>query len=653
MDTNIDEIAKIVTLAKPIIEPFISTIIQPHIVKLSKFLKKQEFENKPLDSFFENKFSDYLSITLNKCENINLLIFQNQQIKIDDIYYPLTIKSTKNEDRYKIIGFNSDLFEKIEKVLISDTAGMGKSTLSKWLCKKAIEENGAIPILIELRNLSENYTILDEIYSQFNPIDQDFDKDLILKFIELGNFLIILDGFDEIQLKNQEVIIKDIREFINKAKDNWYLLTSRPEGALSAFGDFQHFNIEELKNNEPFDLIRKYDSVAPVKISENLIRDIEEKYDQVMALLGNPFLVSLLYSTYTFNKDIPSSKLSFYEEIYSALYKKHDLSKDGWTRPKKSNLDIQQFRVVLRQLAFDTTLLGETNYSETKLLKLVTDAINKSPGVSANPDNFIEDIVSTVPLFQRDGLKIKWAHKSIQDFFTSEYIVYDIRKENFLNAIYDADIESYNNILEFIIESDFKTFRNTILKRLLTDYISYYDNSYKKIDFNDIADSELAARKAKSFGVYYFFKIDQNEGFEDLLMAIETKNPNAKKYKNKGIYFYGGNFLIIAAAGLKISVLEMLVNRIPQIINESDDNQQLKLPLQKGMLYEISDDPGLFLNSRKFFKKTTMSLPYTGSGTKRYKFPTINYAEAKKELEIINRDIIELNTNSLVNLLGD
>jgi predicted NACHT family NTPase len=234
MELALTDIKDLVTISKPIIDPIIGAIIKPQIEKLTKILSKN---NKITKENLELKFVEYLTRTLVYCENINVLIFQNQQIKISDIYLPLTIQSAKDKISFLVDDFKSEYLDGYERILISDTAGMGKSTLAKFISLQIISNNLAIPILIELRNLKEDHNVLDEIFRQFNPIDESFDKKLIFEFLNSGKFIIILDGFDEIQLKSQEVIVKDLRDFISKTARNQFLLTSRPEGALASFGD--------------------------------------------------------------------------------------------------------------------------------------------------------------------------------------------------------------------------------------------------------------------------------------------------------------------------------------------------------------------------------------------------------------------------------
>jgi len=383
-------------IAKPIIEPIISTFIKPKLEKIAKWFKRESIANQVSNSnLFETKFEEYLERTYRRCKNINVLVFPNQQININSIYQPITLFCSKNNHRVKIDRFYDDLIRPYEKILISDTAGMGKSTLLKFLTLKIIEQNAGIPVLIDLRNLNDRNLILDEIFTQLNPIDKVIEKDLILKFIETGNFIFLVDGFDEIQQKNSEIIIRDIRQFIDKAHNNWFFLTSRPEPALVSFGDFQQFNIQPLSKDEAYQLIRLYDKFSAFGVAENLIKDIQPRLGEIQSFLANPFLVSLLYKTYTYTKDVPASKITFYDEIYSALFKHHDLSKDGWRRPKQSNLEIQQFRIVLRQLAFDTLKVNLVSYKRQEIITYISKAKEKCVGISFNESDYLADFVSS------------------------------------------------------------------------------------------------------------------------------------------------------------------------------------------------------------------------------------------------------------------
>lgn len=639
MEYNLTEIKDMVTIAKPVIEPLISALIKPKIEQLSKWLKKQDVKNKVVDNFYENKFEEYLARTLNNCQNINILIFQNQQIKIKDIYYPLTIQSSKNHVNYHINDFKLEYINPYNKILISDTAGMGKSTLSRFITLKTIENNLAIPILIELRNLKESHTVLDEIFLQINPIDKSFDKDLILKFLELGHFLIILDGFDEIQLKNQEIIIKDIRDFINKTPANQFILTSRPEGSLASFGDFQLFNILPLKENEAFELIKKYDSICPNKIGDKLIKDIKENFNQTKELLGNPFLVSLIYSTYTYNKDIPSNKVTFYEEIYSALFKRHDLSKDGWTRPKKSKLDVQQFKTILRQLAFDTAVAGTIVYSEPEIIQYISAAKEKCPGLEFSVTDFLDDILSPVPLFQKDGSKIKWAHKSLQDYFAADFIAFDSRKEHIIERIYNSQRDGFLNMLDLFFELDYKTFRNIIIQKLLTQFIEYYEKSYNNIE--GISADLIKERKTKTFEIDVVFLIpEKGKQMGHIFEFVQEKIPSFKNERKRSTILHLENLLIVSNYGFNRQIIDLLADKPVHFITDVyKKEKEIKLDMSSHTMLKLDDNPTSHLNTPTNFAKVNALLFYPSRNKSPKKYPNIDYDKAVIELSVIKKEI--------------
>ncbi|KAA9325045.1 NACHT domain-containing protein [Adhaeribacter soli] len=658
-------IKDVLTIAKPILDPVISALIAPKIERLKAWIKKQDIKDKVIDNTFENKFAEYLGRTYSKAKQINILIFPGLQIDLQEIYEPLSINSkikkvdsrgkrSISEVTLRLDSFKEEHIDPFQKILISDSAGMGKSTLTKWICLQTLESSLAIPILIELRNLTVNHSILDEIFDQLNPIDQIFDRDLIVKFLELGQFLIILDGFDELPYENNEVIIKDLRKFIDRTDENWFIMTSRPEGALSAFGDFQLFNIRPLRLQEAFNLIRKYDEVSPLKVGESLIKNIETRLTQVHELLANPFLVSLLYSVYAFNKDIPDDKVTFYEEIYSALYKKHDLSKNGWTRPKKSKLSLLQFRILLRQLAFDTARKGSVSYSESVILDLIDIAKGKCAGINTNAEDFLDDLLKAVPLFQREGHKIKWGHKSIQDFFSSDFITYSSKKENILNWILETKQDGFLNILDFYIEQDFITFRKVIIYQLLKDFVRHYETSYNNI--SQIPQDEINIRRTLTYDLEVLFTKENSALSSD---EIEDFASNKIKGYNEGLkngYYYPlpSNLTQLDALvinSFKSDLLHKIVVKVPtlkylKIKDTGFEERPIHFNLPVDQIYEVNDDPTNPINSILNFEETNSLLMELGPFAHAY----FSYPDAKAELRRIE---LELANDKKANDLND
>ncbi|MDT3498426.1 hypothetical protein NLU03_30115, partial [Bacillus toyonensis] len=134
-----------------ILEPVkhvLNTWLKP---KLEESKQKREIDRK-LETFAFEVFSDYLNKTYETQNNINVIALGLQQIKVKEIYVPLTIYSTEKQEKVRIDEYKEDFSEQYKKVVIVDTAGMGKSTLMKIMFISAIEQNKGIPVFIELRN---------------------------------------------------------------------------------------------------------------------------------------------------------------------------------------------------------------------------------------------------------------------------------------------------------------------------------------------------------------------------------------------------------------------------------------------------------------------------------------------------------------------
>jgi hypothetical protein len=542
-------------VTKPLIDPIIAALVAPKIKSISDFVNKQSLKKKTSEAEIEKSFRNYLTSAYQKFCTMNVLAFPNQQILIHEIYQPLSLSSGGGYRSLRLNSFNKNDLKQFERILISDTGGMGKSTLLKWIGASTMEHKSSIPILIELKKINKTHKIINEICHQLGDIFGDFDKDIITKLISKGEFVFLLDGFDEIREEFKDIAIADIKSFVQKSSDNSFIMTSRPESSLAAFGDFQKFNINPLQLEESFELIRKYDSVNVSKIGEPLIKDINERLLQVQEFLVNPFLVSLLYKTYTYNKDIPSRKTTFYGEVYSALYKHHDLSKDGYKRDKRSGLDIEDFKTVLSQLAFDTAKAIQVEYYEHELTKLLNTAKSKCVGIEFKSNDFIEDIELIVPLFSREGNVLKWAHKSLQDFFAACYVSSSPRKEAIIQAIYSSEKSNYLNIIDFLYELEYKIVLNIILYDIAKSFVLFCNNSYKNI--TDVTPAQIRKRQElafdTSYAFYYTEDIDNHAGVEaeELLEKYDVIKRNTEIFAydyTKTSKFHNGSIHLVSSS---------------------------------------------------------------------------------------------------------
>lgn len=182
--------AEIIGTAVPMIKKLVEELITP---KLKRFAKKCKIKYDELLIPRGEHFEEYLLRTYEKYSIINTLVFKNEQRLLKDLYVPLSLVKVNHQRKVKekvvIDKYPVDLVKKYKKVLISDTAGMGKSTLTKRLFLDVVENGHGIPIFIELRRLSKVKPLLTEIQEQINSLTKDFDKELLLTFLQTGGFI--------------------------------------------------------------------------------------------------------------------------------------------------------------------------------------------------------------------------------------------------------------------------------------------------------------------------------------------------------------------------------------------------------------------------------------------------------------------------------
>lgn len=490
----------IISVATTVVKPLIGDYIKS---TFNEYAKKAKISYNKLLVPLGQHFEEYLNRTYNKFSDINVWALNNSKRRLKDLYVPLSIKM--EEERYKetiVDCLPVSLIKDYKKILITVTAGMGKSTMMRYmfidLLEKGLKEVG-IPIYIELNRLRKNWTILDEIKKQLNSLTKEFDSSLLLDLIRTEQYVFFMDGYDEIPVDDKTEVTDNLNEFISKAGErNYFILTSRPEDRLSSLDGFHHFHICPLKKEEAYELLEKCDLSDHKETSKRLITKLDSnEYKPIHEYLENPLLVSLLFAAFEYSPDLPLKKHQFYRQVYNALFMRHDLSKGIDPHEKKSHLDIDDFSRVLRYVGFECLKRGYTNFDEDSILCLIRKAKEKYGSLKFSESSFLDDLLLAVPLFTKDGTEYKWAHKSLMEYFAARFIADDVKndQDNILTAIYNSEhIEKYINMLDLYYDLDYESFSKNITYPMCNDFINYCDsNSFYRSTLHDCLVKERVA----------------------------------------------------------------------------------------------------------------------------------------------------------------
>lgn len=594
----------IAVAAKSLVEGFIKNYALPKLSKLAHSISK---EGKAYLSLNSNAFIAYYKRAYNNYSIINTLAFKERVKKLKDIYIPLTIYPVDNKKEKKLTkveGYPKELLDKYGRILITDTAGMGKSTLMKRMFLDVIDGQLGIPIFIELRRLNENNDILNEVAIQLGGLNDGFNKEILETLFVDGEFIFFFDGYDEISSSNKAFVTRNIQNFVAKAPDNKYILTSRPEEELACFGEFQEFRIRELKKVESYDLLRKYDISG--KTSRLLISKLKTgNYSMINEFLKNPLLVSLLFAAFDFKQTIPLKKHIFYRQVFDAYFDSHDLSKgDSYVHEKKSNLDLDDFDKVMRKIGYECLRKQKIEFEKDELLKIIDSAKSGFSNLKFASTSLLGDLLKAVPLFCQDGMYYKWVHKSLQEYFAAEFIYKDSKnnQDAILTALYKSKkIDLYINLLDLYYDIDPVGFQKNVTKPILASYVDYYEKYSLSADGIDSAS--INQRLTIMFcnrivmGKLDLKKDNSRDNFDSV---YEQASKLLGTIPNSAILLNNGSFLAFLPNNYS-KILYLLSNRIPSIFAKQDwheFNREHKITFEncremEGMK-EFIDNPSCF-----------------------------------------------------------
>jgi NACHT domain-containing protein len=584
------------TLATEALKPvssFIDALLQPKLQRIRINAKKRELKDRLGDKIVNELLEQYFKRLLRRVSGITTIVFPQQQLALSSIYEPMRLNQMIAED-FKLRGTEKTVSLSVtdlkagENYLIVDSAGMGKSTFAKYLVLDIFSSEVKIPIFLELRRIEESETLLGKISKEIDEHQEDIDERFLGMLFEQGHYIIILDGYDELSENARGKIGAQITELALKYDQNTVILTSRPEVSLPEISSSTVFSIQPLNRKQAESLVLRYDAVASLDVGKGLIQQFDAVSREFLEI---PLLVILLYRTYGYNQSIATKVTSFYDDVFNAYYKGHDLSKSGFSRPKLSGLDFEEFRRLLRGFAFLLSVQQKNNISSrTEAHSIIEDSIKLTSTKPTSAPAFFDDLLSSVPLLLKEGNEFRFIHKSICDFFTGEFLAFSQDAEGIIRKIQAGNLSrSFIKPFEFLAELNPSLFRRSIVAPIAARLID---------ERNPIPDTVLRT-------IWFFLKISiglktddkiDSEAFfmfKDFRLFLNpyTMHANLLSKGRRLRFAQSGDKVMIPWAAWKLlsketeSMFEFITHNLP-----SETIIPLEDFLEPGVMYPLNSD---------------------------------------------------------------
>lgn len=503
------------------------TVFKEPLAKISKSFKDEFLQ------IFNNSLSEYLDNYFEKYSKTKTFIFRDERVDFYDIFFPVTVESSRGGIINTLINLNV-LFDEKQFITIIGSAGSGKSMLMKHLFLSAVKKTNRIPIVLELRNLNDfEGTFLEYVANTLMSKNIATADKFVDRILNAGTFLFLFDGYDEIYSSSIGKITTQLEDFVDKYNKNTFVITSRPGSNAEILQRFDNYYVQDLDKEQIVSFVKlqlaENDDDSVDRILKIINRPENKDFEEY---LSNPLLLSMFIFTFNTYPEIPKYKSKFYWNVFETLCTKHDaLSKNGfWLHERRSGLENDDFENILKWLSYITLFKGKYNFEPTFLRKILLE-ITAKIGVSANVDEIIYDLTVSIAILIEDGTEYTFPHKSLQEYFAASLIkgLNEVQKEKvYVEKL--ASLQKHSgggniNFYKLCHELDKASFSKFFLIPNAKKYLALIDSSN---------DSNLTKTSIRYFGInlivskssqknYYYGGYSFIKDIDDSFLSFFTK----------------------------------------------------------------------------------------------------------------------------------
>ncbi|MBC3911609.1 NACHT domain-containing protein [Undibacterium umbellatum] len=402
-------------------------------------------------------FAEKLAMNIYKLGMVRTIWSKEEEVALLDFYYPPNVSS--QEKRTKKLLKNVVKLGSFGKgnLVIEGVVGQGKSMLLRYLSIKEASTNQSlrIPIFIELRTLLSSFTLLTSIYKYLEAFDIDVDDKTFDYLAKSGRFVLLLDGFDEL---DKSLIVQTLNEISHLAlryPGLQIVVTSRPDNEIQKLAGFKVFNLCKLEESDfaPFLSKLGVDVVKNLEICEA----IKKGPSRLSTLISTPLMLTLVVIVYEYEKEIPSTLSEFFEQLFHVVFTTHDRLKAGFTRTLQSGLSERKLQSLFEAFCFMVLQNGfGRSLSREKFTIAFESALEYVTHCSCDEQKFKHDIVKITCLMLEEGIdRTTFLHMSILEYYAAAFVKHseDDVAEIFYKSQFIKQL-SWNQVLRFLKEID-------------------------------------------------------------------------------------------------------------------------------------------------------------------------------------------------------
>lgn len=372
--------------------------------------------------------------------------------RLRDIYVPLNIYLNRRRSQYEDqptpnVELEAALDREKRSCIIFGQPGGGKTTALKHLCQRFFEDpkflsKYQVIVRLHLRELNmvtattaPEYVrrSLQEILrlrisypaglagEEHAGTRRAIRDSAVTDWLNTVKALIVLDGFDEITLKQRrDLVIEELRRLAAQLTDSAFIMTVR-SGEFSA-----HIERARVLEIRPFDQDQVADFASRwlgSSDADKFLSQLRESPYHDTAI--RPLTLAHLCVIFERSKRIPRKPKTVYRKIVRLLLEDWDEAKSVVRESGYADFEADRKEEFLAHLAYELTRqFKTTTFSTDRLLKCYR-MIHQNFGLPLSQATKVVDELETHTglFFQSAQDSFEFSHKSLQEFLAAEFIV--------------------------------------------------------------------------------------------------------------------------------------------------------------------------------------------------------------------------------------
>jgi NACHT domain len=361
----------------------------------------------------------------------------DRPVDITEFYYPsrLRLGSGKAVTANRLVDIPH-----VGNVIVQGTVGQGKSIFLRHLATWEALDGVRLPLFVELRRILADDTLESHLLSELSTLGIPRDAEVFAYLASTGQISLLLDAFDEVREERRERLIGELETLARTYPELRIIITSRQNSGIERSALWTVVQLVPFEGDEYEAVVRRI--CHDEKISGPMIAGLRtETGRRIAPMLTTPLMVALLVLRYRAEQSIPETRADFFSDLFMLLLQRHDKTKAGYIRQRKSKLGDKFLERVFVALCYLTKKSGESVFSNAAMFDLTREALAASGGKGdADVDAVLDDVRLITCLLLEEGGEWRFIHQFVQEYHAACFIASfeDVAAQKFYAAMVAA-----------------------------------------------------------------------------------------------------------------------------------------------------------------------------------------------------------------------